>query len=238
MADAQPISPRFDARIAAANPEKPFRLGILGGTFDPVHNGHMALAQAAYAAFGLDGVLFIPTGLPVRKMTTCYASALERYAMLDAALAGIEYFDISRIEIDREGPTYTIDTLLALDAAYGKRAELFFIGGGDIVDDLQTWKNAAEIAKLVTVICARRGGYLPEVSSDSLSAAANLPDTDVDDTAIDGFEAIAFRVYFFEMPRHTVSSTEIRTRVKLGLSVEELMPDAARRYMRKRHLYE
>ena len=222
------ISPRFDARIDAATPDAPFKLGILGGTFDPVHVGHIAVAQAAYDSIRLDGVLFIPTGQPVRKMTSCHASPEDRYAMLMIALLDLPYFDVSRIEIDREGVTFTVDTLLSLDSHYGNRAKLYFIGAEEVVDDLPTWKNPEKIAELVTILAVRRGGK------------TSFMDDEEGTLRFASHEAagLVFNISPVAMAPLSISSTEIRERVKQGLSIEGMMPRAAQQYMEEHRLYE
>lgn len=217
------ISPRFDELIAAASPDAPFKLGFFGGTFDPLHVGHLALAQAAYEAFNLDGVLLVPTGLPVRKMASFHASAEHRYAMLQAALAEVPHFDASRIEIDREGATYTIDTLRALAETFSKRAALFFICGSDTTNDLPTWKEAGEIAKLVTVLSAQRAGSEQAVLSQEAAEQK---------TALQQFTILPF-----EMPPVAVSSSLVRKRIQEGLAVEDLIPKAVEFYIEKHGLY-
>ena len=230
------LSTRFDARIARASSDKPFRLGVFGGTFDPVHVGHLILAEAAYAAASLDGVLFIPTGLPVRKMTSCQASAQQRYDMLALATRDNEHFDLSRIEIDREGPTYTIDTLRALNETYGEQARLFFICGKDSTQDLYTWKEAAEIARLVTVLDAERSGLWTEPSvEDSDASSGNVKNNAAHNN--DDNKKVSFEIIPFEMPLIEVSSTCVRKRIKEGKTVRYLIPEDVERYIGEHRIY-
>jgi len=213
------ISKRFDDRIAQADPACPFQLGLLGGTFDPLHTGHLALAQAAYANCGLDGVLFIPTGLPIRKLTTCVASPEDRYAMIEAAIIDVPHFDLTRLEIDRKGATYTIDTLRIMKEAYGNRAAFFFICSEDTTRDLITWKEPDAIAQLVTVLSTQRADI--ELNPEYESTAEQR-----------------FTVRSFEMPPYAVSSTMIRERVKQGLDVGHLLNEAVDTYIKEHRLYE
>jgi nicotinate-nucleotide adenylyltransferase len=214
------ISPRFDPLIDAAR--EPFRLGIFGGTFDPVHVGHLHVAECAREQFALDGVLFVPTGQPVRKQERELTPADDRFAMLKAAVAGNEQFDVSRIETDRAGTTYTIDTLRALRARYGERATLFFITGSDASSDMGTWKNANEISKLVTVLSARRVGFVNVGEAASKPAPKRIEPFDIrtiDSALID------------------VSSRQLREWVSEGRSIHYLVPSVTCSYIREQKLY-
>ena len=213
---APTISLRFDSLIDAA--EKPFRLGLFGGTFDPIHIGHLHIAEMAREQFALDGVLFIPTGKPVRKIKAGFSNAQDRHAMVLGAIAGNEYFDVSRIEIDRKGTTYTIDTLRVLKDRYGDRAELFFIAGTDTAADISTWKDAAEIGRLVVVLCARRA------TSQDAEPALLQGESDLDIRLIDS--ALI-----------DISSRELRDWVKRGRSIHYLVPSATRAYIKEQGLY-
>jgi nicotinate-nucleotide adenylyltransferase len=226
------ISSRFDALIDAAGTPgtvstadaagtadaQPFRLGLFGGTFDPVHLGHLHIAECAREQFALDGVLFIPTGQPVRKLGAGFSAADDRHAMLKAAVAGNACFDVSRIEIERAGATYTIDTLRAIKERYGEKAALFFIVGFDAAFDMSTWKDAAEIAGLVTVLSAKRA--LPQDTEPSLLDNGSRFDIRLIDSCIIG-----------------VSSRELREWVKTGRSIHYLVPDATYSYIREQRLY-
>lgn len=211
------ISPRFDALIDKADP--PFRLGLFGGTFDPVHLGHLCVAERAREQFALDGVLFIPAGQPVRKLGAALSAAADRHAMLRAAVAGNERFDVSRIEIDRVGATYTIDTLRAIKARHEDRAQLFFITGLDATADMDTWKDAKEIAALVTVLSAKR-----VISEDNervlLHNGSSFDVRRIDSCLID------------------ISSRELREWVRQGRSIHYLVPDATYSYIREQRLYQ
>jgi nicotinate-nucleotide adenylyltransferase len=197
----------------------PFRLGLFGGTFDPVHVGHLHLAERAREQFALDGVLFIPTGQPVRKLATGFSAAEDRHAMLKAAVAGNAHFDVSRIEIERAGATYTIDTLRTITERYGGRAQLFFIAGSDAVADLGSWKDAAKIAQMVTVLCAKRpivGDLAPALLHNGICFDIH----DIDSCLID------------------VSSRVLREWVGQGRSIQYLVPDAVYSYIREQGLYQ
>jgi nicotinate-nucleotide adenylyltransferase len=218
------ISPRFDALIDAAGDgtcdaaAPPFRLGLFGGTFDPVHIAHLHIAECAREQFALDGVLFIPTGQPVRKLQTGFSAAEDRHAMLKAAIAGNAYFDVSRIELERPGATYTIDTLRAVKERYGGKAELFFIVGSDSAADLATWKDAEGIAGLVTVLSARRAA-LPAGECASACTSDCFDVRLIDSCLID------------------ISSRELREWVRQGRSIHYLVPSTAYAYIREQKLY-
>lgn len=209
------LSPRFDPRILKS--DHPFRLGIFGGTFDPVHIGHLHIAQRALEQFALDGVLFIPTGRPAWKINTV-SPVEDRYAMLKAAVEGNEHFDVSRLEIDREGITYTIDTLRTLKERYQDKAELFFIVGADTAAEIATWKDADEIRTLVTFLCARR---------------TNSKDTVHDMLHNDrGFE-----IRFIESSLIDISSRELREWIRVGRSIHYLVPEVIYSFISERGLY-
>jgi nicotinate-nucleotide adenylyltransferase len=210
------ISSRFDALIDSA--EQPFRLGLFGGTFDPVHIGHLHIAERAREQFELDGVLFIPTGQPVRKLDSGFSAAADRLAMLRAAIAGNAHFDASRVEIERAGTTYTIDTLCAVKDRYGEKATLFFIVGSDAAEDMVTWKDADRIAGLVTVLSAKRA-ISHDVEPSLLHNGSCFDIRPIDSRLID------------------VSSRELRELVKRGHSIQYLVPDVTYAYIREQGLY-
>jgi nicotinate-nucleotide adenylyltransferase len=209
------ISARFDPQIDAA--EKPFRLGLFGGTFDPIHVGHLHIAERAREQFKLDGVLFIPTGRPVRKPQEAVSKAKDRLAMLLVAVAGNEHFDVSRIEVERKGATYTIDTLRSLKDRYRDKAELFFIGGSDVAADMVTWKGADEISRLAPILCARR---MPGQKAE-------------DERPVDG----GFDIRYIDSSLIDISSRALREWVKEGRSIHYLVPEATCSYIREQGLY-
>jgi len=192
------------------------RVGVLGGTFDPVHRGHLALARAARDELALDGVLFVPAGQPWRKAGRIVAAAEDRLAMLRLALEGEAAFRVETLELDRPGPSYTADTLEALRAVRPED-ELYFIAGEDALADLPNWVRPERILELATLAVARR--------EDAAAAAAErLP-------------GLPERLVWLKMPPVAVSATEIRDRVRRGLPVAELVPPAVAAYIRERGLY-
>jgi nicotinate-nucleotide adenylyltransferase len=194
------------------------RIGLLGGTFDPVHFGHLLLAEQAYEHFGLDGVIFIPTGRPVRKLNATLSASEDRYKMLMLAIGDNLHFEVSRVELDRSGVTYTIDTVRAIRESMGEQAELFFISGADATYDLGTWKDANELAQLVTVLGSNRGG--------------------VDErTLLRTQQQLGFNVLDFRIPALDISAQDIRERIQTGRSVRYLLPEAVLAYIVEHRLY-
>jgi nicotinate-nucleotide adenylyltransferase len=187
------------------------RLGILGGTFDPVHVAHLAAAAAARDQLRLDRVLVLVAGDPWQKRGRDLAPAEVRFEMVAAALEGVEGLVASRLEIDRAGPTYTIDTveLLRADSA----CELFLIVGGDVAVSLESWHRASDLRDAVTLAVV-----------DREDVAASIPPA-------------GWRAEHVHMPRLDVSSTDLRRRIAAGESVEFLVPPPAARILRARALY-
>jgi nicotinate-nucleotide adenylyltransferase len=192
----------------------------MGGTFDPIHYGHLVTAEEALVQFNLDRVVFMPTGRPAAKAHQVVSSAEDRYLMTVLATATNPDFEVSRREIDRPGKTYTVDTLLELRDVYGPSATLFFITGADAVLEIVTWKDAERVADLATFIAATRPGY-------ELAAGADL------DAAI----AKGFRIERMEVPALAISSTDLRGRVAQRRPVRYLTPEPVATYIAKRGLY-
>jgi nicotinate-nucleotide adenylyltransferase len=200
---------------------KPVRLGVMGGTFDPVHYGHLVTAEEALVQFNLDRVVFMPTGRPVRKTHRHVSSAEDRYLMTVIATASNPDFEVSRLEIDRPGDTYTVDTILQLREIYGPRAELFFISGSDAVRDILTWKDAGRVSELCSFIAATRPGFEVDLGAlRSLDTGSRCP-----------------RVEAMEVPALAISSSDIRARVSARRPVRYLLPEAVAAYIEKNGLY-
>ena len=194
------------------------RIGLLGGTFDPVHLAHLILAEQARDALALDEVLFIPAGEPWRKLGRTISPPEHRLAMLRLAIEGHDGFGISDIELRRSGPTYTADTLEALA---GERLddEFYFVIGADALADLPNWHEPERIVAHATLAVA------PRDPDQADAAAAALPDT------------LQARVQRFPMPRIDISSTDIRERVATNRSIRYLVPAAVEQYIHKHNLY-
>lgn len=184
----------------------------MGGTFDPIHHGHLVAASEVQARFDLDEVMFVPTGQPYEKGRV--SPAEDRYLMTVIATASNPRFHVSRADLDRDGPTYTVDTLRDMRAVYGQSAELFFITGADALSRIMSWKDALTMLGLAHFIGVTRPGF--ELS------AANLP---------------AESVTLVEVPAMAISSSDCRKRVAEGLPVWYLVPDGVVQYINKRGLY-
>lgn len=196
------------------------RLGILGGTFDPVHRGHLLLAAAASDEVGLDRVVFVPAGQPWRKADRHITSAEHRLAMLQLALEGDETFEIATLELEREGPSYAADTLEVLRRDHPED-ELFFILGEDALADVPNWVHPERILELATLVVARRAGVEQGAVEEAGQRLAGLLD----------------RVVWLKMPLLDVTATAVRERVRRGLPIGDLMPPAVEAYVREHELY-
>ncbi|WP_307834307.1 nicotinate-nucleotide adenylyltransferase [Paractinoplanes lichenicola] len=188
------------------------RIGIMGGTFDPIHHGHLVAASEVQARFDLDEVVFVPTGSPYEKGRV--SPAEDRYLMTVIATASNPRFHVSRADIDRDGPTYTIDTLRDMRAVYGADASLFFITGADALNRILGWKDALEMFAAAHFVGVTRPGF--ELTDD------HLPEDSVT---------------LIEVPAMAISSTACRERVAKGEPVWYLVPDGVVQYINKRGLY-
>jgi nicotinate-nucleotide adenylyltransferase len=192
----------------------------MGGTFDPIHFGHLVAAEEALVQFNLDRVVFMPTGAPVAKMHERVTSAEHRYLMTVLATATNPDFDVSRMEVDRHGATYTVDTLRALADSHGPATELYFITGADAVWEIVTWKDAEDIAGLATFIAATRPGYDLDAARDSHLAASTL-----------------FKIEHMVVPALAISSTDLRERIAERRPIRYLTPEPVAAYIEKNGLY-
>jgi nicotinate-nucleotide adenylyltransferase len=185
----------------------------MGGTFDPIHHGHLVAASEVADRFGLDEVVFVPTGQPWQKDESV-SPAEDRYLMTVIATASNPRFAVSRVDVDREGPTYTVDTLRDLRKQYGTETELYFITGADALERILSWKDPDQAFELAHFIGVTRPGFM--------LSAAHLP---------------ADTVSLVEVPAMAISSTACRRRVRDGHPVWYLVPDGVVQYIAKRHLY-
>jgi nicotinate-nucleotide adenylyltransferase len=195
------------------------RLGIMGGTFDPIHYGHLLMAEEARQAFALDDVVFVPNGRPAHKKAYLVSSPEDRYAMTLLATESNPCFLASRMEIDRPGPSYTIDTLREYRRMYSELDALYFITGADAVLEILTWHEADKLAQECQFIAVTRPGFVLE----------RLPEI-VDAAFLD-------RVHYLPIPRLEISSTDIRRRVREGRSIKYLTPEPVEAYIREQGLY-
>ncbi len=188
-------------------------MGIMGGTFDPVHHGHLVAASEVAGLFGLDEVVFVPTGEPWQKSERQVSPAEDRYLMTVIATASNPRFSVSRVDVDRGGPTYTIDTLRDL-RRQRPDAELFFITGADALAQIVSWRDNEQLFELAHFVGVTRPGFH--------LAGAHLPEG---------------RVSLVEVPALAISSTDCRERVARGMPVWYLVPDGVVQYIEKRSLY-
>jgi nicotinate-nucleotide adenylyltransferase len=189
------------------------KIGVMGGTFDPIHHGHLVAASEVADRFGLDEVIFVPTGRPWQKAERAVSLAEDRYLMTVIATASNPRFSVSRVDIDRDGPTYTADTLTDLHTALPDAA-LYFITGADALSHILSWHKNEELFEMAHFVGVTRPGY--ELEDDHLPRGA---------------------VTLVEVPALAISSTDCRRRVEQGHPVWYLVPDGVVQYISKRNLY-
>jgi nicotinate-nucleotide adenylyltransferase len=190
------------------------RIGVMGGTFDPIHHGHLVAASEVAASFELDQVVFVPTGAPWQKTDRDVSPAEDRYLMTVIATASDPRFSVSRVDVDRAGPTYTLDTLRDLRSAYPDAGELYFITGADALAQLLTWRDVDALFALAHFVGVTRPGHT--------LADPGLPPGEVS---------------LVEVPALAISSTDVRERVASGRPIDYLVPEGVARYVSKRGLY-
>lgn len=196
-------------------------IGVLGGTFDPIHVGHLLVAEEARAKLELAEVLFVPAGEPWLKANNAISPAKDRVEMVRLAIAGKPYFKLSTMEIERAGPTYTVDTIAELGAQLGAGDELFFILGWDNLNQLPRWREPSRLIRLCRLV------VVPRVDSPT-------PDLGSLEAAIPG---LSRRVIRLDEPRIDVNASEIRRMVSRGLSIHQLVPEVVERYIKEHRLY-
>lgn len=197
------------------------RLGIMGGTFDPIHIGHLACAEQAREAYGLDGVVFIPAGTPVFKRDRAITPANQRLEMCRIATESNPAFAVSSLEIDRGGDTYTVDTLRHLRAHYPDNVELCFITGADAVYNILKWRESKSIANLARLIAVARPGYV--LSEERRVFIA---------------EQGSFKIDYLEVTALSISSSDLRARVAAGRSIRYLTMQNVLDYIESNGLYQ
>jgi nicotinate-nucleotide adenylyltransferase len=204
-----------DLDESAAGAARPVRLGVMGGTFDPIHHGHLVAASEVADRFGLDEVVFVPTGRPWQK--TAVTPAEDRYLMTVIATASNPRFSVSRVDIDRGSDTFTVDTLRDLHRER-PGVELYFITGADALSSILSWQNWEDAFALARFVGVSRPGY--RLAADHLT------------------EVAADRLHLVEVPALAISSTECRARAASGRPVWYLVPDGVVQYIAKRGLYQ
>lgn len=197
-------------------------IGVLGGTFDPVHNGHLAVAEEARARLNLAEVIFVPAGLPWLKPHHPIAPAKHRLQMLRLAVSGKPYFKVSAMEIERPGPSYTVDTIAGLRSQIGSADELFFIVGWGSLAELPRWHEPSRLVQMCYLVAVPRPGYTP-------------PDLKALEALIPG---ISQRAVLLDKPLIDISASAIRERVARGLSIRRLVPESVQKYIKRHGLYQ
>lgn len=198
------------------------RIGICGGTFDPIHFGHLKMAALSKEKFSLDRIVFIPTGTPPHKQSSEVTHGEKRFQMLQLAVDSIPGFEASRIEIDRVGFTYTVDTLMELKRVFGSETELFFIVGADVVKDLLTWKNWKTVFTLCHFIAVLRPGFEVSNFEETVKQLKNHYGVEISE---------------LEAPLIPISSSLIREKVAQGQPIGEYVPERVERYILDHELY-
>jgi nicotinate-nucleotide adenylyltransferase len=197
------------------------RVGVLGGTFDPIHIGHLVSAEEARVELELEQVVFVPARLPPHKLDQSVSLVKHRLAMVELALASNPHFAVSRVDIDRSAPSYTVDTIELLKDEWEASIEIYFIMGSDSLLDILTWHNPQRLIRLCHFAVVSRPGY--QVDLDEL------------DTLLPG---VALRVQMLDAPELAISSTDIQRRVRQGLSIKYQVPEAVENYIYQHKLYQ
>lgn len=208
---------------------QPRRIGVMGGTFDPIHHGHLVAGSEVADLFDLDEVVFVPTGQPWQKKDRFVSPAEDRYLMTVIATASNPRFQVSRVDIDRGGDTFTIDTLTDMQREYPD-AELFFITGADALSKIVTWRDWESMFDLAHFVGVTRPGYtLPGVGGGVVDDATLAPLQSEVDTG---------RLSLVEIPAMSISSTDCRERAAKGRPVWYLVPDGVVQYIAKHRMYD
>ena len=197
------------------------KIGILGGTFDPIHNGHLAIAEEARTYLNLEEVLFLPAGQPWMKSDQAILPANHRLEMIRLAIEGRPYLELSTIEVEHQGPSYSVDTVARLKANSKEDSDLYFIIGWDNLAQIPRWKDPAKLIKLCFLVAIPRPGY-------------DRPDIKKLEAEIPG---ISKKAIFMDKPWVDISATDIRNRVAQGLSIKGLVPEKVARYIKENGLY-
>ncbi|MGR3176874.1 MAG: nicotinate-nucleotide adenylyltransferase [Candidatus Anammoxibacter sp.] len=200
------------------------KLGILGGSFNPIHIGHLLIAEEVYNVHNLSKVIFIPVNLPPHKDVNGLVEPMHRYQMVKEATKGIGHFEVSDAEIKRTGKSFTIDTIQFILNAYGNKCEIYLIIGADSLNELKTWKNIKMISEICKIVTINRPGY----NIDALDDLENI-------LSKDGVANI--KKLMIHIPPVDISATEIRNNLKNGYSIKDWTPLAVNEYIKKHLLY-
>lgn len=198
------------------------KFGVLGGTFNPIHYGHLLMAEQAREALKIGKIVFMPSGYPPHKDLKTVVSADDRMKMVEMAIHSNENFLASTIELDREGKSYTVDTLRELKAEYGQDTELFFIIGADVLIDLPNWRSIREVVKLCKFAAMQRPGFKKEEFNEQKRLLE---------------EEYGAEIEVIDMPLIDISSTDIRNRLAEAKSIKYMLPENVIEYIEKEGLY-
>ncbi|MBI4743541.1 MAG: nicotinate-nucleotide adenylyltransferase [Actinobacteria bacterium] len=199
------------------------KFGIMGGTFNPIHYGHLVTAEEAFNQFKLDKVIFMPSAAPPHKKDEKIISADDRYLMTVLAVASNKHFSVSSLEIERGGYSYTVDTINALKKRLAPNSKIYFITGADAILEILTWKEPHKLIDFCDFIAATRPGYNLGKFREVFS--------------YDDWQKFKSKISFMEIPALAISSTAIRERIRKGRSVRYLLPDNVIDYISKNRLY-
>ncbi|TKJ28918.1 MAG: nicotinic acid mononucleotide adenylyltransferase [Chloroflexi bacterium B3_Chlor] len=196
------------------------RIGVIGGTFDPIHYGHLAAAEEARVKMDLERVLFVVAGVPPHKLDEEITPVEHRLAIVSLAIASNTHFEISRVDVDRPGPSYTVDTISILQKRWGQDTEICFIMGLDSLVELPTWHQPKRLIQSCRLVAVSRPGVEIEIAE----LEASVP-------------GISSRVEIIDMPEMDISSTELQQRVRDGLPIKYQVPEEVERYIMEHELY-
>jgi len=197
------------------------RIGVIGGTFDPIHYGHLAAAEEARVRMNLERVLFVVAGVPPHKLNEEVTPVEHRLAIVSLAVASNPYFAISNVDVDRPGPSYTVDTISILQEQWGQETEIYFIMGLDSLVELPTWHQPQRLIQSCRLVAVRR----PRFEIDMSQLEASLP-------------GISSRVEIIDMPEVDISSSDLQRRVREGLPIKYQVPEEVERYINDHELYQ
>lgn len=197
------------------------RIGLLGGTFDPIHYGHLVAAEEARAVLGLERVLFAPAGVPPHKLGRSITSVADRVEMVKLAIASNPYFELSSVDLQRQGPSYSVDTLAVLRQQLGPEVEVWFIIGLDSLADILTWREPARLVQLARIVAVTRPGY---AAFDLARLEPQIP-------------GAKERIIVLSIPEMDISSSNLRRRVFEGRPIKYQLPEAVEAYVYAHGLY-
>ena len=196
------------------------RIGVIGGTFDPIHYGHLAAAEEARVRINLERVLFVVAGVPPHKLNEEVTPVEHRLAMVRLAITSNPYFEISTVDVERPGPSYTVDTISILQERSGQGTEIYFIMGLDSLVELSTWHQPQRLFQLCRLVAPKR----PGIQIDAAELETSLP-------------GISSRLQIIDMPEVDISSTELQERVREGLPIKYQVPEEVEKYINDHGLY-